>query len=65
MDFEDQKEKGTLLRIRESGWKPDPAGLQSSYVHLEGWVNMERCMKAYLEYGIGLRNGLSNCTGKC
>ena len=63
MTFEDQKEKGTFVRIRETGWKPDPAGLKSSYAHFEGWVHMECCMKAYLEHGIDLRNGSANCTG--
>jgi uncharacterized protein YndB with AHSA1/START domain len=63
LTFEDQKEKGTLVRIRELGWKPDAIGLQSSYSHTEGWVHMACCMKAYLEHGIDLRNGSGACNG--
>lgn len=63
MTFDDQKEKGTLVRIKEYGWRPDATALESSYAHTEGWVHMGCCMKAYLEHGIDLRNGSSNCTG--
>lgn len=61
MTFEDQKEKGTFVRIKESGWRQDPISLQSSYSHNEGWVQMECCMKAYVEYRIDLRNGPGGC----
>lgn len=63
MTFEDQKERGTLVRIKEFGWKTDPTALESSYAHAEGWVHMECCMKAYMEYAIDLRNGSGCCNG--
>lgn len=46
---------GTMVKISESGWPDDAAGLKTSYKHCEGWQHMLCCMKAYLIYGIDLR----------
>ncbi len=50
-------EDGTLVQISESGWRPTPEGLKSSYDNAGGWTHMMCCLKAYLEYGINLRAG--------
>lgn len=47
----------TLVSITEEGWKQTPAGLKSSYGNCEGWTGMLAAMKAYVEYGINLREG--------
>jgi uncharacterized protein YndB with AHSA1/START domain len=47
----------TLVKISESAWKENQRGLDSSYQNCQGWMNMVSCLKAYLEYGINLRNG--------
>ncbi|TIL81636.1 MAG: ATPase, partial [Mesorhizobium sp.] len=48
---------GTFVTIAESGWREDEAGHESSYGNCEGWSQMLACMKAYVEYGINLREG--------
>ena len=50
-------EDGTLVQISESGWRPTPAGVKSSYDNAGGWMHMMCSMKAFLEYGINLRAG--------
>ncbi len=47
----------TLVQISESGWRPDEAGIKSSYGNAGGWMHMMCSMKAFLEYGINLRAG--------
>jgi uncharacterized protein YndB with AHSA1/START domain len=47
----------TMLQIRESGWRENAKGLESSYGNCGGWMHMAACLKAYLEYGINLRAG--------
>jgi uncharacterized protein YndB with AHSA1/START domain len=57
MTFEPADAGGTLVRVAESGWKADPAGLQDSYGNCGGWTQMLCCLKAWLEHGINLRRG--------
>jgi uncharacterized protein YndB with AHSA1/START domain len=57
MKFEPLDDGGTLVTIAEGGWQESQAGLQKSYLNCEGWTQMMCCMKAWLEYGINLREG--------
>ena len=57
MGFKALDDGGTLVTIAESGWKEDKAGLKKSYLNCEGWTQMLCSMKAFLEYGINLREG--------
>jgi uncharacterized protein YndB with AHSA1/START domain len=53
--FEPKGEKATLVKIKEWGWKETEKGLKSSYGNCQGWMHMTCCMKAFLEFGINLR----------
>jgi uncharacterized protein YndB with AHSA1/START domain len=57
MRFKPVSDTSTLVSIAESGWKETPEGLQRSYGNCQGWMHMACCLKAYLEYGINLRQG--------
>ncbi len=57
MTFEALEGGSTLVRISESGWPSNEKGLQLSYGNCQGWTQMSCCLKAYLEYGINLREG--------
>jgi len=48
----------TLVTITEEGWRDTPGGLNASYGNCQGWSQMLCAMKAYLEYGINLRDGM-------
>ena len=48
----------TLVSITEWGWPSTEAGLKSSYGNCQGWTQMLCAMKAYIEYGINLREGM-------
>ena len=47
----------TMVQINESGWVESEAGLSASHGNAGGWMHMMACLKAYLEYGINLREG--------
>lgn len=57
MNFEPLDDGGTLVTIAEAGWREDENGLKKSYLNCEGWTQMLCSMKAFLEYGINLRQG--------
>lgn len=57
MNFERLDDGGTLVTIAEGGWEASQAGLEKSYLNCEGWTQMMCCLKAWLEYGINLREG--------
>jgi uncharacterized protein YndB with AHSA1/START domain len=57
MTFEPLNDGGTMVTIAEGGWQESQAGLQKSYLNCEGWTQMMCCLKAWLEYGINLREG--------
>jgi uncharacterized protein YndB with AHSA1/START domain len=57
MQFKPLEDGGTLVTIAEAGWHEGEKGLKRSYLNCEGWSQMLSCMKAYLEYGINLRDG--------
>lgn len=57
MTFEALEGGRTRVAIHESGWRENEAGQKASYGNCEGWTGMLAAMKAYLEYGINLREG--------
>ncbi|MFC2252712.1 SRPBCC domain-containing protein [Labrys portucalensis] len=57
MNFEALEDDATLVTIAETGWSEDAQGQHASYLNCEGWSQMLCCLKAYLEYGINLREG--------
>lgn len=48
----------TLVSIAEEGWRQTPNGLKASYGNCQGWTQMLCAMKAWVEYGINLREGM-------
>lgn len=48
----------TKVTIAESGWRETEAGLQASYGNCMGWSQMLAALKAWLEHGINLRDGM-------
>jgi uncharacterized protein YndB with AHSA1/START domain len=58
MEFEPLDGGRTLVSISEEGWRSTPAGLKASYGNCQGWSQMLCAMKAYIEYGINLRDGM-------
>ncbi len=57
MEFEPLDDGSTFVTIAESGWADDAAGKKASFANCEGWTAMLSAMKAWLEYGINLREG--------
>jgi uncharacterized protein YndB with AHSA1/START domain len=57
MAFEALPAGSTLVTVTESGWHETQQGLNSSYENCQGWMNMLSCLKAWVEYGINLREG--------
>lgn len=57
MRFEALDDGGTLVTISEGGWRTDEVGVRKSYLNCEGWTQMLCCLKAFVEYGINLREG--------
>ena len=55
--FEGLEDGSTLVSITESGWAETDQGLQESYGNCQGWMQMAASLKAYLEYGVNLRQG--------
>ncbi len=51
-------DRRTLVTITEEGWRENERGLQASYGNCQGWAQMLCALKAYLEYGINLREGM-------
>jgi uncharacterized protein YndB with AHSA1/START domain len=58
MTFEPLDDGRTLVSISEEGWRETPGGLKASYGNCQGWTQMLCAMKAYVEYGINLREGM-------
>ena len=48
----------TLVEIAEEGWRETPAGLKASYGNCMGWSQMLCALKAWVEHGINLREGM-------
>lgn len=58
MRFEALEGGRTLLSIAEEGWPETPGGLKTSYGNCMGWTQMLCALKAWLEYGINIREGM-------
>ncbi|MEQ9506847.1 MAG: SRPBCC family protein [Hyphomonas sp.] len=58
MRFEDLGDGRTLVSIAEEGWRETPGGLKASYGNCMGWSQMICAMKAYVEHGLNLREGM-------
>jgi uncharacterized protein YndB with AHSA1/START domain len=48
----------TLVSISEEGWRETETGLKASYGNCMGWSQMLAALKAWLEHGINLREGM-------
>ena len=48
----------TLVEIREEGWRENQGALEASYGNCQGWSQMLAALKAWVEYGINLREGM-------
>lgn len=58
MTFEPLEDGRTLVSIAEEGWRPTRTGLKASYGNCQGWMQMLCALKAWLEHGINLREGM-------
>lgn len=47
----------TLIRVIETGWELNLQGAEYANRQTSGWTHMFLCLKAFLEYGINLRDG--------
>ena len=47
----------TLVTVTESSWGP-PDGAKRAFGNCEGWTGMLAALKAWVEHGINLRDGL-------
>jgi uncharacterized protein YndB with AHSA1/START domain len=47
----------TLIRVIETGWELNVQGAEYANRQTGGWTHMFLCLKAFLEYGINLRDG--------
>jgi uncharacterized protein YndB with AHSA1/START domain len=57
MHFTPTDDGRTLVEVEEAGWHDSAAGLKSSYGNCMGWSQMLAALKAWVEYGINLREG--------
>jgi uncharacterized protein YndB with AHSA1/START domain len=48
----------TLVEIAEEGWHETDGGLKASYGNCMGWAQMLAALKAWVEHGINLRDGM-------
>jgi uncharacterized protein YndB with AHSA1/START domain len=48
----------TLVEIEEKGWRETEGALKASYGNCQGWAQMLAALKAWIEYGINLREGM-------
>lgn len=58
MTFKSLEDGRTLIEIAEEGWRFTEGALKSSYGNCQGWTGMLLTLKAWLEHGINLREGL-------
>ena len=57
MQLSSAKGNSTLVTITEKSMENDEEGLRWLSGNTMGWANFLACLKAYMEYGINLRNG--------
>lgn len=58
MTFQPLGDGRTLVEIAEEGWRETPGGLKASYGNCMGWSQMLCAMKAWVEHGLNLREGM-------
>ena len=56
--FEPVGDDRTKVSVTEEGWRRTDAGLRASYGNCMGWSQMLCALKAWLEHGINLRDGM-------
>ena len=59
IQLEPRGDQETFVSVKEGSKENNEAGLNWMRGNTEGWANFLACLKAYLEYGINLRKGLS------
>jgi uncharacterized protein YndB with AHSA1/START domain len=55
--FTDVEEGRTKVEVEEAGWHSTDAARSASYGNCMGWSQMLCALKAWVEYGINLREG--------
>ena len=58
MTFKPLDDGRTLVEIAEEGWRINEGALKASYGNCQGWSQMLCALKAWLEHGINLREGM-------
>ena len=58
MTFSSLDDGRTLVEIAEEGWRETEGALKASYGNCQGWSQMLCALKAWLEHGINLREGM-------
>ena len=58
MNFQALDDGRTLVEIDEEGWRENEGALKASYGNCQGWSQMLCALKAWLEHGINLREGM-------
>jgi uncharacterized protein YndB with AHSA1/START domain len=58
MTFKPLEDGRTLVEIAEEGWRFNEGALSASYGNCQGWSQMLCALKAWLEHGINLREGM-------
>ena len=48
----------TLVEIKEEGWRETQGALDASYGNCQGWSQMLCALKAWVEHGLNLRDGM-------
>ena len=56
--FEPTGDGRTIVSIAEEGWPSTEQGFGKSYGNCMGWSQMLSAMKAWIEHGINLRDGM-------
>jgi uncharacterized protein YndB with AHSA1/START domain len=58
MTFSALDDGRTLVEIAEEGWHETEGALKASYGNCQGWAQMQCALKAWIEHGINLREGM-------
>ena len=56
--FEALEGKRTQVTISETGWRESESGLKAAFGNCMGWSQMLCALKAWVEHGINLREGM-------
>jgi uncharacterized protein YndB with AHSA1/START domain len=60
MNLQPVSENSTLVTITEKGKPNNEPGIKWLKSNTEGWANFLACLKAWMEYGVHLREGAFN-----